>query len=126
LAKGRPDHAGEGARMLEDLGFARVGRVVGLHMDYEFAEDARLDEAAIVYLADKLVQGDRIVPLAERFQRKFAVADANGTMPFVKKRWNTANRLVETVERIVGSDLQRIIQPINEPPMGMVADAHRD
>ncbi len=126
LAKGRPDHAGEGARMLEELGFARVGRVVGLHMDYEFAKDARLDEAAIVYLADKLVQGDRIVPLAERFRHKFAVADTNGTMPFVKKRWETANRLAEAVERIVGCDLQRIIQPTNDLPVGVVADEHRD
>ena len=61
LAKGRPDHAREGERILEDLGFPEVARVVGLHMDCDFEKNAALDEAAIVYLADKLVQGDRIV-----------------------------------------------------------------
>ena len=85
---------GQGARILEDLGFAEVARVVGLHMDCDFQKNAALDEAAIVYLADKLVQGDRVVSLAERFQRKFAAARGNGTLPFVQKRWETAQRMV--------------------------------
>jgi molybdenum cofactor cytidylyltransferase len=126
VAKGRPDHAGAGERILEELGFARVGRIVGLHMDYEFDEGAGLDEAAIVYLADKLVQGDRVVPLVERFQHKFATAGANGTLPFVQKRWDTAKQLAEVVERMVGSDLQRIVQPIKNHSTGEVADVFRE
>jgi CTP:molybdopterin cytidylyltransferase MocA len=121
LAKGQPGHAEAGARILAELGFAGVGRVVGLHMDYEFAENATLDEAAVVYLADKLVQGDRIVPLAVRFEQKFAAAGA--MLPFVKKRWETAERLAEAVERRVGADLLEIISPKNNLPVAVVADA---
>jgi hypothetical protein len=120
LAKGQPGHAEAGARILAELGFAGVGRVVGVHMDYEFPEGAALDEAAIVYLADKLVQGDRIVPLAVRFEQKFAAA--GDLLPFVKKRWETAERLTEAVERLVGADLMEIVSQKNNLSVTEVAD----
>jgi CTP:molybdopterin cytidylyltransferase MocA len=121
LAKGQPAHAEAGERILADLGFARVGQIVGLHMDYEPPASAALDEAALVYLADKLVQGDRIVPLAVRFEQKFAAAGA--MLPFVKKRWETAVRLAEAVEQLTGADLLEIISPKNNSPVAVVADA---
>jgi hypothetical protein len=121
VAKGQPGHAEAGARILAKLGFAGVGQVVGVHMDYEFLEGAALDEAAIVYLADKLVQGNRIVPLAVRFELKFAAAGA--MLPFVQKRWETATRLAEAVERLTGADLLEIVSPKNNLSVAVVADA---
>jgi putative nucleotidyltransferase with HDIG domain len=121
VAKGQPGHAEAGARILAELGFAGVGRVVGQHMDYEFPANAALDEAAIVYLADKLVQGDRIVPLAVRFEQKFAAA--GDLLPVVQKRWETAKRLAEAVERLVGADLLEIVSPKNNLPVAVVANA---
>jgi putative nucleotidyltransferase with HDIG domain len=106
LAKGNPEHAQLGARILEDMGFGAVARIVGLHMDYE---GSALDEAAIVYLADKMVQGDRIVSLAQRFERKFAIAANNGTLPFVQRRWDSTQRIAEAVERTLGLKLRQII-----------------
>jgi CTP:molybdopterin cytidylyltransferase MocA len=123
MAKGRSDHACLAARALEELEFPGVARVVGLHTDCDFKENSPLDEAAIVYLADKLVQGDRIVSLAERFQRAFANADANGTLPFVQKRWETAQSIVSAVESMVGADLRGIISPQIDLPAAMVNDA---
>ncbi len=123
LAKGKPDHARAGARILDDLGFHGVCGDVASHMDYDFMENTTLNEAAIVYLADKLVQGDRVVSLAERFQRKFAEASASGTLPFVKKRWETAQKIARAVESMVGVDLEQIIQPHYDPPGVMVVDA---
>jgi HD superfamily phosphohydrolase YqeK len=121
VAKGQPGHAEAGARILAELGFAGVGRVVGQHMDYEFPANAALDEAAIVYLADKLVQGDRIVPLAVRFEQKFAAA--GDLLRVVQKRWETAKRLAEAVERLVGADLLEIVSPKNNLPVAVVANA---
>ena len=121
VAKGQPGHAEAGARILAELGFAEVGRVAGSHMDYEFPEGAALDEAAIVYLADKLVQGNHIVPLAVRFELKFAAAGA--MLPFVQKRWKTAERLAEAVERLTGADLLEIVSPRNNLSVAVVADA---
>ena len=81
-----------------------------------------MDEAAIVYLADKFVQGERIVSLAVRFQRKFAAARGNGTLPFVQTRWETAKRMVAAVEHILGTDVRRIISPESDVPGTMVGN----
>jgi hypothetical protein len=139
LAKGRPEHARAGAQILDNLGFPELGRVVGLHMDGDFQKDAPLgetaggetaggaaavDEAAIVYLVDKMVQGDRIVSLAERFQRAFKTARGNGSLSFVQKRWETAQRIREAVEHILGADIRRIISPQSDVRGAMVGDAH--
>jgi CTP:molybdopterin cytidylyltransferase MocA len=67
LAKGKPNHSKRGERLVTCLGFPALSGIVASHMDMEFAADCEVNEAAIVFLADKLVQGDRLVTLAERF-----------------------------------------------------------
>lgn len=110
LAKGQPDHARSGARILVDLGFPGVARIVALHMDCDFQEGAPLDEAAIVYLADKLVQEDRVVSIPERFKRSLEKAGTGPTMLFVKQRWETTQRICSAVQQAVGSDLQEVLR----------------
>lgn len=110
-----PDHARAGARRLERLGFPRVASVIASHMDLAFEAHAAVDEGVIVYLADKLVCGDRVVSLAERFQR--ARADAQGSADAtraVEARWNEAQAVAREVERVLGCDLREIARP--EPP----------
>jgi putative nucleotidyltransferase with HDIG domain len=68
IAKGSEDHAAAGAQLLRDLEFENVAKVVAAHTDCTFI-DQNLDEAAIVYLADKLVSGEQVVGLAQRFHR---------------------------------------------------------
>jgi len=115
VARLRPDHARAGARRLERLGFPRLASVVASHMDLAFEAHAAVDEAAIVYLADKLVCGDRTVSLAERFQR--ARADAQGIVDAtraVETRWNEAQADAREVERVLGCELTEVARP--EPP----------
>jgi len=66
LAKGQPDHAAAGASILRAMNFPRVAEIVAAHTD--LAPSFKLDESAIVYLADKLVRGEKEVTIAERFQ----------------------------------------------------------
>jgi molybdenum cofactor cytidylyltransferase len=68
VAKGTPDHTRVGALRLARLGFPRVAAVVAAHTDLPVEELRRLSEAAVLYLADKLTQGDHPVSLAERFR----------------------------------------------------------
>lgn len=72
IARTRKGHAAAGARLLEHHGFARLAPIVAEHMD--LVVDAALppDETQVVFLADKLVAGDRLVDLEERFARKMA------------------------------------------------------
>lgn len=70
IAKGLPDHEQEGGRMLVDLGFPKVADIVAAHRDIAQPDDAPLTERELVYLADKLVQGTRLVSVKERFGAK--------------------------------------------------------
>ncbi|MBU1184140.1 MAG: HD domain-containing protein [Proteobacteria bacterium] len=61
------DHAETGARLVADLGYPEVGRIIGQHVRLESYTPARTpSEAEIVNYADKRVLHDRIVSLSER------------------------------------------------------------
>ncbi|SJZ66624.1 DVU_1551 family NTP transferase [Consotaella salsifontis] len=73
IAKGQPRHAEAGARMVSGFGFPRIAPIVASHMTFDFG--GQLDEAAVVFLADKLVSGvartrleDRFAPALSRFR----------------------------------------------------------
>ena len=67
VARAEPAHADAGADLLVRLGYPRLAPPVRSHMHLGGAAGAPLDEAQVVYLADKLVLGDRVVGLEERF-----------------------------------------------------------
>ncbi|MEW6335416.1 MAG: HD domain-containing protein [Thermodesulfobacteriota bacterium] len=62
------DHAETGERLLADLGYPEVGRIIGQHvrLDRDPPFCTAPTEEEIVNYADKRVLHDRIVPLAER------------------------------------------------------------
>jgi molybdenum cofactor cytidylyltransferase len=104
LAKGAPDHARAGARVLRRLGHFRVAAGVATHMDIERNGGVPLDEAAVLYLADKLVYGERIVPIPERFlaaRRK--VTEGTPASAALERRQRDALAIAASVERILGS-----------------------
>jgi uncharacterized protein len=63
------NHAETGGRLIADLGYPEVGRIIAQHvyleLDFSSATD-HLTEAAIVNYADKRVLHDRIAPLSSR------------------------------------------------------------
>jgi molybdenum cofactor cytidylyltransferase len=64
--KGAPDHARAGARVAAELGYDAVADAIARHTDLARTAGAELDEAALVYLADKMVEDDRLVDLDAR------------------------------------------------------------
>jgi molybdenum cofactor cytidylyltransferase len=110
LAKGQPDHARLGARLLEDLGFGRVGEVVASHTDISVI-DHFLDEAALIYLADKFVAGDRLVTLRERFGRALEkFGDRPDILKAIAKRGKDALTIKHRLEDALGIALEELIR----------------
>ncbi len=71
-----PNHAREGARWLREAGYEKEAEIVLRHHDWD---GGAVDEAAVVYWADKRVMGDRVVTMEERFTqsaRKCATQEA--------------------------------------------------
>ncbi len=110
IAKGAPDHAAQGGRMLEALGFARVGAIVAAHTDLPEEEIADPKEAAVVYLADKMVSGARFVSLQSRFQ---AAMERFGSGPAaraaVERRRNAALAVKQKVEERTGLTVEEVL-----------------
>lgn len=70
VARTEKDHPAAGARILVREGYPRIASIILRHHDWERGEEGKEDlEAAIVYLADKQIQGTRPVSLAERFAK---------------------------------------------------------
>jgi molybdenum cofactor cytidylyltransferase len=109
LAKGQPEHALEAGRILSEMGCPLVAGVVSSHMDIVYHRGS-VDEAALVYLADKLVNGDQVVPFEERFKRgmkKFR--ESPEILEAVRVRWNHAKLIREDVEAALGQPIEQIL-----------------
>ena len=108
LAKGQPDHAAVGASALRALGFDRVADVVAEHT--ELSAFSRLDETAIVYLSDKLVSGEDLVTLAQRFEPALIrFASDPAAQNAARKRMRIAQQVAGAVESRVGASLECIV-----------------
>jgi putative nucleotidyltransferase with HDIG domain len=108
LAKGQPNHAAVGAELLRSMDFPRVATVVSSHTNLDFS--GQLDECAIVYLADKLVRGDNVVTLEQRFQPALArFSDNPPAIQAVQSRMATAQAVAQAVETRLGALLISIV-----------------
>lgn len=111
IAKGGPDHEREGGRMLEALGYARVASVVAAHRDIDLPESAPLTEREIVFLADKLIRGDRLVRVWDRYQAKIdQYASDSEAVAAISGRRERALRIVARVEVELGASLDITIK----------------
>jgi len=70
VARVEKNHAAVGARLLHAMGFPAMAALVASHMDTRLSQDSPLDEAQIVFLADKLMAGTTLVSLKQRFDTK--------------------------------------------------------
>ena len=103
IAKGQPDHARCGARVMERHGYPLLAGIVGAHMDLIFEETSCLDEAAIVFLADKLTHEGQVVSVDERFQPALQkLAGQPDKLVFVKQRLLSAYRIQAAVMEFLG------------------------
>jgi len=71
IAKGRPQHARTGGQILGEMGYPRVAEIVAAHVDIVIHEREEIDESQVVYLSDKMAQGDQYVAnFKPRFEAK--------------------------------------------------------
>jgi CTP:molybdopterin cytidylyltransferase MocA/HD superfamily phosphodiesterase len=115
IARTLKDHARAGAQLLEIHGFVSLAPLVAGHMDLEVNADHPIDEAQIVFLADKLVAGDRLVDLATRFDAKLAQYGANpAAAARIARRRENALCVKAKVERLTGLPVHAIVAGLAE------------
>ncbi|WP_094607079.1 Molybdenum cofactor guanylyltransferase [Sporomusa silvacetica DSM 10669] len=111
LAKGKPNHPRRGGRLVTSNGFSALAGIVAAHMDLELTAEQAIDEAAVLFLADKLVQGDRRVSLNERFNLPLAKFSENPEiLAAVLRRQQTAEIIRDRITGLVGiGSLEKLV-----------------
>lgn len=108
LARESEDHAEEGARILIRWGFGTIAPLVASHM--AGPDDDALDEASLLFAADKIVEGTTVVSLdirRERMARRFA--DRPSSLKGAMERLERAESLLRAIERAAGQPLLHIL-----------------
>jgi molybdenum cofactor cytidylyltransferase len=111
IAKGQKKHDVAGGKILRELGFSKVGDIVGVHSNLAEGDLSLPLEAKIVYLADKLVEGERLVSLEERYistNHRFGLTDE--TKAIIAERLKVAQGVKKELEGLLGDrSLEAII-----------------
>lgn len=104
VARTQPHHAQTGAAWLRDLGYDKAASIIERHHDHD---GSNLDEAAILFLADKCVMEDRVVPLAERFSASEAKCLTEAARAAHARRSEAAERLRAQVNVLCETEVVR-------------------
>lgn len=116
IAKGEKGHARAGAERLRRLHFDRVADVVAHHNDLALTDETAPKEAEVVFIADKHIRGERIMPMEGRFA---LALERFGEIPAARqnilRRRDTAVAIREDIEA-------RIKRPLSD----LIAQAVRD
>lgn len=113
IAKNRKNHAEKGAAMIESLGFGPVAGIVRTHMDLNTDAAKPLDEAEVLFLADKLTFGTRFTPdLRQRFiNKKKRYKDTPEAGEAIERRLDTALTILAKLPDDLLSSISKRLRP---------------
>ncbi len=104
IARDKPNHAREGARLVAEMGFPEVAKLISTHMDIPASSTGSVSAADVLYLADKLVQEEKQVSLADRFGRKLAkYLDDPRAVDIIVLRYRIASSIEHRVRALTGN-----------------------
>ncbi|MFO7753771.1 MAG: NTP transferase domain-containing protein [Desulfobacteraceae bacterium] len=112
ISKGEKNHAIKGASFIRAFGFPDVARIVETHTDIQTDPLSPVNEAEIVYLADKItVAAEMIYPFKKRFDKKIkAFRHLPDAVAAIKKRYENAEIIHHKIEKIVGRPMEKILK----------------
>ncbi len=102
LARGEKDHAALGARRLRELGYGDIADIVRQHHDPDSTD---IGEAAVVFIADKAVQGSTRVSIARRFERSRLKCTDPEALAAHERRRRTAESIQDSINRLCGKTI---------------------
>ena len=102
LAKGEKEHAAVGGLWMKELGYPELAEIVRQHTEPD--SDA-LNEAGLVFLADKLVRGSERVNLEARFAASMEKCRTEEARAAHDRRLALALSLREQLRRLCGAEI---------------------
>lgn len=103
MARKEKSHARAGEKILQDIGYAKVGSIIGSHTDIEVDDKETITESEILYLADKLVREDQVISIEERFEQSLDKYEHNpDVLKKIKNRRDAAYSIIKKIEAATG------------------------
>lgn len=113
IAKKEKEHAAKGQQIVTDMGYEKAGEIIGAHMDLPKEHLNLIDEYSVLYLADKLVQGKKIVSLEERMkERSKRYGHDDSALNSVHERLGKARKVQKNLEEILGIPLNELLSEL--------------
>ncbi|MCE5346474.1 MAG: NTP transferase domain-containing protein [Bacteroidales bacterium] len=99
IARKEKNHARAGEKILQEIGYGKVGSIIGSHTDIEIDDTVRITEGEILYLADKLVREDKLIFIEERFNHSFNKCPDNPeVLRKIENRRDAAYKIIKKIE----------------------------
>jgi molybdenum cofactor cytidylyltransferase len=103
IAKAEKNHTQEGEKILNEIGYGKVGSIIGSHTDIEVDDKGRIAESEILYLADKLVSEDKVISIEEKFKRSLnKYKDKPEVLRKIENRRDAAYKIIKKIEAATG------------------------
>jgi molybdenum cofactor cytidylyltransferase len=110
VVRAGPEHAAEGAALIDDEGYPRVAAVMRYHMQLPGPPPELPGEREVLYLADKLTVGSRAVDLDARRERAKALfAGDPEALKAALERLEAARVIAVRIESLAGRPLPAIL-----------------
>ncbi len=109
IARGDKDHARQGSQIVSRLGYPEVADVIASHMVLAPDQESQINETTVVYLADKLVSGNRVVSLDERLRDRLEQFSEGAARQAARERMGQAAAIQRRIEGILGLTLGSIL-----------------
>lgn len=99
------NHSDVGAKLLEDLGYDKIAKIVRSHMKIEKEMEDVINENTILYYGDKLVVEDEFVNLNRRFEKNLnKYKDNKKIQENIMKKYETALKIKSNIISMIGKN----------------------
>jgi CTP:molybdopterin cytidylyltransferase MocA/5'-deoxynucleotidase YfbR-like HD superfamily hydrolase len=114
IAKGQPRHDLTSAGILRGMGFSQTADIVASHLDIDLSDREAVDEAQVVYLADKMTRRETyLVDFTESFQDKLKqFADIPSVQQRIRQRLEHALAIRARIEELMSQSLDSLVQTL--------------
>jgi CTP:molybdopterin cytidylyltransferase MocA/HD superfamily phosphohydrolase YqeK len=110
IAKGTFNHAQRGREIVSKLGYEAVADIIETHMDLPYHLLTTINEAGIVYLSDKMVNGNSIADLEGKFHHALSKYGKDSAIrENIKRRFEYACEIKRNIEIALNSRIEDIL-----------------
>ena len=103
IARMEEDHAAVGAAQMHALGYPEIAEIIRQH--HSLDDVSRIDEAAVVFIADKCIQGTKKVTLLERFENSLGKCSGAEARMAHGKRFQAAQLTAARINQLCRRDV---------------------